>query len=299
MQVLLLYGGESAEREVSLRSGERVCAALRSRGHAVECVDFCARLADDAFFARCRAADAVFLALHGGAGEDGRLQAVLEARGIYHYTGSGAQASALAMQKSRAKAVVARAGVPVAKGISLPGEIPDEIAFPVIVKPEAGGSSVGLAMLSSREELLGFHADVPYLCEELLPGREFSVGVLGDRALPPVEIRPHGTLYDYAHKYTPGATEELCPAPIGDAQRAQLQGLALAAFYALGMADVGRIDFKEDAAGNVRFLEANTLPGMTDTSLLPLAARAVGIGFPALCEEVLQMAAKRRKKICT
>lgn len=297
MKILLLYGGESAEREVSLCSGERVYAALRESGHAVELLDFCEAMIDAAFFERCQRADALFLALHGGAGEDGRLQRALESHGIFHYTGSGAEGSALAMQKSLAKKAVACAGVPVAAGVTLPDEgLPDALCFPLIVKPESGGSSVGLSLLKSREELEGATLAGRYLCEEYLPGREFSVSVLRGRALPPVEIKPKGALYDYQHKYTAGMCEELCPAPVSDAYLAHLQSLALVAFYALGLRDVGRIDFKEDAAGRACFLEGNTLPGMTQTSLLPLAARAAGISFSCLCEEILSAAAMRRRQ---
>lgn len=291
MRVILLCGGESAERAVSLRSGARVFDALAARGHSVEMLDFSKKVANGAFFARCRAADAVFLALHGGAGEDGRVQAMLEGEGIYHYTGSGPAASALAMQKSRAKACVASAGIPVAKGGTLlDGKLPDGVSFPVILKPECGGSSVGLQVLEDAEKLANLTPCEGILCEEYLPGREFSVGILGERVLPAVEIRPRGGLYDYAHKYTKGITEELCPAPLSPERTASLAQMAHRAFHALGLCDVARIDFKENAAGVPCFLEANTLPGMTETSLLPQAALAVGISFPQLCEQLLQLA---------
>ncbi len=295
MRILVLFGGESEEREVSLRSGQRVTQALLQNGHEVTALDYAERIAELGFYEKCRAADAVFLALHGGAGEDGRLQAALEREGVFHYNGSGAAASALAMQKSRAKKVALAAGIPVARGALWMPNTPfpfDEL--PAVAKPESGGSSVGLRVLQSERDLQGFTPSVPFLCEEYLCGREFSVGVLEGVALPVVELRPRGGTYDYAHKYTAGATEEICPAPIDALKAQQLQALAQRAFLALGLCDYARIDFKEDAAGEARFLEANTLPGMTDTSLFPLAARVRGLSFAALCEKLAQMAAAKR-----
>lgn len=300
MHIIVLSGGESAEREISLRSGARVAAALREAGHEVKEIDYTARAENDAFFEKCRAADAVFLALHGGAGEDGSLQATLERAGVRHYTGTGPRGSALAMHKSRAKAVVSALGVPVAKGFSWRAGAPAPAEFshaklPLVAKPEAGGSSVGLTILRSREEAEKFAPSGDYLCEEYLPGREFSVGILGARALPPVQLVPADAgLYDYAHKYTPGATEERCPAPLPAGELAELQNLALVAFAGLSLSDYARVDFKEDGAGRFCFLEANTLPGMTETSLLPLAARTAGIPFPALCDAMARAAAGKR-----
>ena len=300
MRIMVLSGGESAEREVSLRSGARVAAVLREAGHEVEEIDYTARAENENFFAKCRAADAVFLALHGGAGEDGRLQEKLEREGVRHYTGTGPHGSALAMHKSRAKAAVAALGVPVARGFSwragapAPAEL-SRAAFPLVAKPEAGGSSVGLVVLHTPEEAEKFTPSGEYLCEEYLPGREFSVGILGARALPPVELIPvDAGLYDYAHKYTPGATEERCPAPLPAYRLAELQDLALVAFEGLSLSDYARVDFKEDAAGRFCFLEANTLPGMTETSLLPLAARTAGISFSDLCGAMARAAAGKR-----
>lgn len=295
MRVMLLCGGESAEREVSLRSGARVREALLRCGHTVDCVDFHEREVDAPFFAACRAADAVWLALHGGAGEDGRLQRMLELEGIYHYSGSGPTASALAMQKSRARTVALAQSVPIARGGLMTGTgLPQGVTYPVVLKPDEGGSSVGLFVIKNEKELKKHAPFAGVLCEEYLPGREYTVAILGRQPLPVVEIRPRGGLYDYAHKYTVGITEELCPAPISAEESRALQQMALRAFDALGLCDVARIDFKEGADGVPRFLEANTLPGMTETSLLPQAAAAVGISFDALCVRILQMAAAKR-----
>lgn len=293
LQIIVLMGGTSSERAVSLLSGERVAQALSQRGHLVERVDLTA-LPDAPLLARLWAADAVFLALHGGEGEDGTLQAHLECAGILHYTGSAPSASRAAMDKACAKRIVARAGVPVAQGgVWERGAPPPPICPPLVLKPLCGGSSVGLQILKEGERLPALPPNEPLLYEQFLPGREFSVGVLGDAVLPAVEICPQGGTYDYAHKYTPGSTRELCPAPISPAYEAQLRLLARQAFLALGLRDYGRIDFREAAAERPVFLEANTLPGMTQTSLLPLAAGAAGISYGALCEKMAALAAAR------
>jgi D-alanine-D-alanine ligase len=199
------------------------------------------------------------------------------------------------MDKAAAKAAVAAAGVPVAAGgIWAVGAPPPEVQPPLVLKPQCGGSSVGLLILREGDSLPKTPPSTPLLYEQLLPGREFSVGVLEGKALPVVEICPLGGSYDYAHKYTPGATRELCPAPIGQMQEVRLRTLAEIAFHALGLRDYARVDFKEDGEGRPVFLEANTLPGMTETSLMPLAAAAVGISYGALCEKMARLAAARR-----
>lgn len=295
MRIVVLYGGESDEREVSLQSGMRVAAALRSVGHQVMRVDHrMDRL--PAILSDLRAADAVFLALHGGDGEDGTLQALLEQNGIFHYTGSDPRSAALAMEKAAAKICVAARGVPVARGeILSPLASEPPFPFPVVLKPVSGGSSVGLHFVRTQKEWRRIPAREGILCEELLPGREFTVGILNGAALPAVEIRPIGGAYDYEHKYTVGASEELCPAPLDAPRALRLAKLALTAFAALGLRDYARIDFREDGMGNPCFLEANTLPGMTETSLLPLAAKAAGVEFTELCERMSALAAKRKK----
>ena len=298
MEILLLYGGDSSEREISLRSGARVAAALRESGHRVALFDV-RELPNAKELAAMRAADAVFLALHGGAGEDGRLQALLERNGIKHYTGSPPRGAALAMNKERAKQCVCRAGVPVAHGVLLRGTCAaPPLPYPFVCKPLRGGSSVGLTLVFNDKDWqkltpLG-HFFEETLCESYLPGREYTVGVLEDQALPVVEIRPHGGVYDYQHKYTPNAVTEICPAPLSDAACERLIRDALRAYRALGLRDYARIDFREDARGIPHFLEANALPGMTETSLLPLAARATGIDFTTLCERMARRAADRK-----
>lgn len=295
MRIMVLYGGESDEREVSLRSGARVASALQSAGHQVMRVDYrtghLAYLLED-----MQVVDAIFLALHGGFGEDGSLQEALEKEGIFHYTGSDPRGAALAMEKTAAKACVAAKGVPVAKGMALSSALREPpFPYPVVLKPDSGGSSVGLRFVRSQKEWRKITPFEGILCEEYLPGREYTVGVFDGKALPVVEIRPIGGAYDYEHKYTVGASEELCPAPLSDSKAQHLSKLALSAFAALGLRDYARIDFREDGMENPRFLEANTLPGMTETSLFPLAATTAGISFPTLCEKMAALAAKRKK----
>ena len=295
MEILVVSGGVSAERAVSLRSGECVCEALIAKGHDVTAVRVITELPDARLLAQASAADAVFLCLHGGAGEDGRWQAAMEEAGVFHYTGSAPDASLIAMDKPRAKAQVERIGVPTANGsVWKKGEMPPSLPFPFVVKPCSGGSSVGFHILTSEADLRELSSTEDLLCERYLPGREYSVAVLGGRALPPIEIRPLGGVYDYAHKYEVGATQEICPAPVDTVRLAHLQDLALICFSVLDLRDYARIDFKEDAEGTPCFLEANTLPGMTQTSLFPLAARTAGMSMEDLCEKMAQIAAARK-----
>ena len=297
MRILVVYGGISEEREVSLCSGVRVSEALRSAGHEVQEMRVDTELPEEGVLAQAREADSVFLCLHGGAGEDGRWQQALEAGGVWHYTGSGPAASALAMDKPRAKGVVERQSVPTATGcVWRVGEMAPSLPYPFIVKPCNGGSSVGFRVIKGERDLGKITPSADLLCETYLPGREYSVAVWNGRALPPIEIRPRGGLYDYAHKYEPGASEEICPAPLPLAELARLQDLALVCFFALGLRDFARIDFKENGWGEPCFLEANTLPGMTATSLFPLAARTVGISMEGLCEGIAQKSAERKNK---
>ena len=299
MQVAVLYGGDSAEREVSLRSGARVCTGLRACGHEVLPLPLCGEPSAEEIVLMARA-DAVFLALHGGAGEDGRLQALLERNGVFHYTGSEPVAAALAMNKERAKARVCAAGVPTANGATLAAwESDPPLRYPFVCKPLCGGSSLGLSFIYDEKDWQKLapsgHFSEEMLCEEMLSGREFTVTVLQSRALPVVEIRPLDGAYDYHHKYTVGASEELCPAPVSEMEKMRLSALALTAFHALGLRDYARIDLKESATGEPCFLEANSLPGMTETSLMPLAAKAAGISFPALCDTMARLAGNRKK----
>lgn len=295
MQIFMLYGGTGDEREVSVQSAVSVIEAFAGTPNRVLALDYRGEELTTTLCEALREADAVFLALHGGEGEGGTLQARLEQAGIHHYTGASPQAAALSLDKARAKATVSAVGVPVATGgVWLPQHEPPVCPLPAILKPLCGGSSVGLSQVADAAALAALSPTVPMLLEAYLAGREYSVSILCGRVLPIVEIRPIGGIYDYAHKYTPGATEELCPAPLEQEKATWIRHLALTAYNALGLRDAARIDFKEDASGCPHFLEANTLPGLTKTSLLPLAAKAGGIPFPDLCATMAQAAAARR-----
>ena len=301
MKILVLLGGSSAERAVSLSSGSRVAAALRERGHQVTEAD--PHPDPFAVLPAARAADVTWLALHGGAGEDGTIQALLDLAGA-RYTGSGVLASALAMDKDLSKRLFRAAGVPTAEWRMLdraappvwrePGYAKETFAAlgaKVVVKPSKQGSTVGLSIIEDPAALadavaLAFEHDDEVMLEAFVPGRELTVGVLGGEALPVGEIIPKHDIYDYECKYTPGMAEELFPAPIPDAVRDEVQRLALMAYAALKLRGCARVDFRWDPAGRLFCLEANTLPGMTGTSLVPQAAQAAGIGFPELCERI-------------
>ena len=296
MNCSILYGGRGGERAVSLASGARVAEALVSEGHTAQLYDYSGGELSCAWLSELRRADAVLLALHGDNGENGFLQAALTRAGIFHFFGAESAACALAMDKARAKETVKKAGVSVAKGVLWTcGEPMPQLMFPAVIKPCCGGSSVGLRIVRAACELDGFTPREPMLCEAYLSGREYSVGILLDRALPVVEILPRGGVYDYTAKYTVGGAEELCPAPLSPKKTAALQQSALLAFRVLGLRDMARIDFKEDAHGVPHFLEANTLPGLTKTSLFPREARAAGISFGALCTWMAEVAAKRKE----
>ena len=251
----------------------------------------------------CRLADAVFIALHGDVGENGQLQALLDMEGI-PYTGSGYAGSLLAMDKDLSKQILTRAGVVnapwVACDLSCGAEtaadrIEAELGYPLVVKPCSGGSSVGVSMVDSREELVealqsASRFEGTLMAERRITGREMTVSVLGDRVLPPVEIIPKSGFYDYENKYQAGMTEELCPAPLTEAQRMALEEATRRGFAALRLRGYGRFDFILDENGIPWCLEANTLPGMTPTSLLPQAAEAAGIPYDELCERMITMA---------
>ena len=351
-------GGTSAERDVSMASGVRVAEALRSRGHDVLSVDTAhgilsapdeqALLAgkivkaippDVQALVRLNAqlpatlrslprTDVVFLALHGGQGEDGTLQALLDLTSV-PYTGSGHLASALAMDKDLSKHLFRAAGVPTAdwrmaplsgignreSGIEVrePGtgnreqrttaqnrdhftvEVERELGLPVIVKPSKQGSTVGLSIVRDIGELWpaideAAKFDDEVMVEQFIPGRELTVGILGDEALPVGEIIPVHEIYDYECKYTAGMASEIFPADLTAQETSTIQELARRAFRALKLRGYARIDFRMAPDGVFYCLEANTLPGMTALSLIPQAATAAGISFPELCERIIQLA---------
>ncbi|MBI5686388.1 MAG: D-alanine--D-alanine ligase [Verrucomicrobia bacterium] len=288
-------GGPSAEREVSLNSGAAVSAGLRRAGWHVTDVDIHGpdfTLEPDTAVA--------FLALHGTFGEDGTLQRLLEERGVA-YTGCGVQASHDCFDKVISKRIFEAAGVPSARYEVLTASGPRRVTLPlpVVVKAACQGSSVGVTIVREANALEAALAEAfrygdEAVVEEFVAGREFTVGLLGETPLPVVEVRPKTGVYDYASKYTKGATEYEVPARLSEALTRKMQEIALAAFRAAGCRDYSRIDFLLSRDEQPYVLEINTLPGMTETSLLPKAAVAAGISFEDLCSRMVMMALERR-----
>ena len=299
-RVAVLHGGISAEREVSLISGRQVIAALIAAGFAVVPVEVGPDLGA-VIAALTPAPDVVFNALHGRFGEDGAMQGVLEWLGI-PYTHSGVLASALAMDKDAARRVFAQAGLPIAAGRAVSrAELAasDPLPAPYVVKPLGEGSSVGVAIVAAgdnrRAEIAAhWRFGARALVEEFIPGREITVGVLGDRALTVTEILPAAGFYDYQAKYAAGGSRHVLPAKIHPEAFAEARAVALAAHRALGCRGASRADFRYDDTkgepGRLVLLEVNTQPGLTPTSLLPEQAALTGMDFPALCAWMVEQA---------
>ena len=343
MKIVVLAGGISSERDVSILSGSKIAAALRTKGHKVVTIDpfmgYEHELSDverlfesnydftenavigteapdieavkrsrknqstvyfgDHVLEICRAGDITFLGLHGGEGEDGSIQAALALHGI-RYTGSDHLGAAIAMHKGITKGVFLNSNVPTPnsrlfkRDFMAEGYLDSWTSFPCVVKPCSAGSSVGVVIVDSRESFEAavteaFRYDSDVLVEEYIKGREFSVGVLGGKALPVIEIIPKDGWYDYKNKYQAGATLEICPAELDAETTARMQREAEHAFEVLRLKAYGRIDFLLDKDNNFFCLEANTLPGMTPMSLLPQEARAAGIEYPDLCEKIIDL----------
>lgn len=342
MKILVLMGGRSTEREISLKTGAGIVRALSRLGHDVKALDTgtgqplqiasmmgvaggapasqeiqatgpsraIASLGEMA-----RDVDVVFIALHGAEGEDGTIQALLELACV-PYTGSGVLASALAINKEMSRRMFKVAGIPIARGYFYEGagsagadsvaaapiaapralrEFVAEVDWPVVVKPNDQGSTVGLTIAHDQRELdeglalaARFCRDI--LIEEYIPGRELTVGILGDEALPVVEIIPESGLYDYEAKYTKGKSRYEVPANLPESHAMRVRELGRAAFRALGCRGIARVDFRLHPDGTPYCLEVNTIPGMTELSLLPMAARAVGIDYEALVEQIVRLA---------
>jgi D-alanine-D-alanine ligase len=333
LKIAVLFGGASSERDVSIASAAQVVKALRSLGHVVSAVDtatgalntaqeetlFSAgvsakappslgglgKLAEDpaAFFAdpAFNALDLVFIALHGGAGEDGRLQAMLDLRGL-PYTASGVIGSACAMDKDIAKRLMRHAGVPTPDWLMAPVDastVELTLGWPVVVKASKQGSTVGLSVVRTSSEYpaaieRAFQHDDEVLIEQFIPGRELTVGVLDGQPLSVGEIvLTRSEIFDYEAKYQPGGAIEVFPAEIDDAETAKIQLLGATVAQALKLRDYCRIDFRRDADGGLWCLEANTLPGMTAMSLLPQSAAVSGLSFPELCQKICDIALAR------
>ena len=289
-RVAVLMGGPSSERQVSLASGAAVAKALQSRGYDVLEIDQPGR---EVLIPG--GVEAVFIALHGTFGEDGQLQEILQRRGM-PYTGSGPEASRSAFDKLVSKSIFERAALNVPRYEVLRPGMRRTLPLPVVVKPPREGSSVGLSRVRTEAEWeqaleLGFRHDKELLVEAFIPGAELTVGLVADQVLPVVEIRAPDGWYNYTAKYTKGMTEYLVPAPIPAPVARQCQEMALGAYQALGCRGMGRVDIRLTPDGVPFVLEMNTIPGFTETSLLPKAARAAGIDFPELCERILNLAA--------
>lgn len=341
MNIIVLAGGNSTEREVSIASGQGVCKALRERNHKAVLLDpyFGASQKEENLFPTeydvdkaadamremsskleetmktrkgffgpnvleiCKEADIVFLALHGANGEDGKVQSVLDLMGI-KYTGSGPLSSGMAMDKGITKMVFEAKGVPTPKGITLEkGKCSSQLAdygmgFPVIVKPCCGGSSVGACIANNQTEyqaalLEAFSYENEVVVEQFITGREFSVAVVDGKAYPVIEIAPLQGFYDYKNKYQAGSCVETCPADLSSALTKEMQKYAEMGYKALNLQAYARLDFLMDDEGNMYCLEANTLPGMTPTSLIPQEAKAIGMDYPQLCEKLIEVSLKK------
>lgn len=299
LNITVMLGGPSAEREVSLSTGRAVVRALRSIGHRVTELD-----PQKPDWTLPEPTDVVFLALHGTYGEDGTVQRQLDKLGVA-YTGCDAEASRIAFDKVLTKQHCVSAGVPTARFVVIDSAAtpwPRGWEPPVVVKPVRQGSSVGLQFVervSGWSEALreAFRYDTRLLVEERISGRETTVGILDGTALPVVEVRPRQGAYDYRNKYTAGATEYFCPAPFSCDITARIQMAALGAFRAIGGRDYARVDVMVRANGEPVVLEVNTLPGMTETSLLPKAALAAGLSYEGLCQRMIELALNRRGPI--
>ena len=342
MKIVVLAGGTSTERAISIVSGTQICMGLRQKGHQAILVDiFCGveqvnwddpfpevyeipqaseymKSFDDKieemkkqrknFFGPnvldlCQAADVAFLGLHGANGEDGKVQATFDLMGI-RYTGTGYLSSAMAMDKGITKQMFRMHQVPTPGGTTMQKNSRTEsleelgMEFPVVVKTCCGGSSVGVYIANNQEEYVqaleeAFGYEEEVVIEEYIRGREFSVGVVDGKAYPVIEIAPLQGFYDYKNKYQPGSTIETCPAEISPELTEKMQRYVEAGAKALSMESYCRLDFMMKENGEMYCLEANTLPGMTPTSLLPQEAQVLGMDFPALCEELIRVSLKK------
>lgn len=337
MNIVVLAGGNSTEREVSIVSGQGVCGALRERNHRAILLDvyFGKESMDKELFPAdydieqevawmqaqssrleatmaerkeffgpnvleiCRQADIVFLTLHGANGEDGKVQAVLDLMGI-RYTGSGHLSSGMAMDKGITKVIFETAKIPTPKGVTIDKSSGASnleaygMEYPVVVKPCCGGSSVGVCIAHNQSEFAmalaeAFSYEDQIVIEQFIAGREFSVAVVDGKAYPVIEIAPIVGFYDYKNKYQEGSCVETCPAKIPLALSQEMQKYAEMAYEALHLEAYARMDFIMDEQGNLYCLEANTLPGMTPTSLIPQEAKAIGMSYPQLCEKLIEV----------
>ena len=293
-RVAVIFGGTSTEREVSLKTGAAVLAALQRRGVDAYAFDPREQLLPELL---SRGTKRVWIALHGPGGEDGTLQGALECLGL-PYTGSGVMGSAIGMDKLRTKRLAQAAGIPTSDYVELRGEQDLEAALerlklPLIVKPATQGSSVGMTKVERAPDFASAYrvaaaVDHSVLAEAWISGAEYTVSILNDRALPSIRIQPATTFYDYEAKYLRNDTQYFCPSGLSKPVEEHLAALGLAAFAAVGAEGWGRADFMMDGSGRPQLLEVNTVPGMTDHSLVPMAAKAAGLSFEELVWRILE-----------
>jgi len=338
MKIVILAGGKSEERDVSLSSGSKVANALINKGHQVLLLDlmrnyYSNRTFDSVYRVKkkdsykhhipetiveftpdqqeigvnvleiCKTADIVFLALHGGIGENGKLQAIFDTFNI-KYTGSGYEASLLAMDKLLFKEIIRFNDIQTADWSKVSAvEETVGISLPAVVKPIDNGSSIGVSIVENIEDLreatskaLAYTKSPHILIEEKIEGREFSVGILGDAPLPVIELKPKAGFYDYQHKYQDNLTEEIVPAIIDDSLRNKMQELALEIHQLLGLSVCSRTDFMVDKEDRIFVIETNSLPGMTPNSLFPQEADATGIEYSELCELIVKLSMEKYVK---
>lgn len=288
-KVAVLMGGDSSERDVSLASGAAIKKGLTESGYEATAVD-----TGSGNLSVPPGTEAVFIALHGEFGEDGGIQGILEQRGI-PYTGSGKQASAAAFDKEKSKGLFETHGIPTARYQVIRSEEELVLPFPLVAKPVRQGSSIGVSLVADGQSwneafrtASGFGEKV--LVEEYIPGRELTVGVVAETALPLVEIVAPEAWYDYNAKYTKGVTRYVAPAPVDESIACRCAELGLDTFRILGCRGFGRVDFRMSPDGSLYVLEVNTIPGFTETSLLPKAAKQAGMSFPELCDRIMQTA---------
>ncbi len=302
IRVGVLMGGQSAEREISLETGNAVCAALTRRGYHVFPIDTDETLP---WKLRAKKVEVAFVALHGRGGEDGTVQGLLEVLGM-PYTGSGVRASAMAMDKAMTKALLQTHGVPVPRGVVLENEYPRAIPpgglkWPVVVKPSSEGSTIGVSIVRSSSSWRtalrrAYQYDSHAIVETYIEGREIAMGVIDARALPAVEIQAPGGFYDFKAKYKKVTTRYVCPAPVSQGSLNRMQLLAVQAYTILGCEGAARVDFRLSRQGRPVILEVNTIPGMTERSLLPMAAAQAGLTYDALVEQMLNSALGKSSK---
>jgi D-alanine-D-alanine ligase len=293
-RVAVIFGGTSTEREISIKTGTAVLAALLRRGVAAFGFDPREQLLPELL---ARGTDRVWIALHGPGGEDGTLQGALECLGL-PYTGSGVMGSAIGMDKLRTKRLAQAAGIPTSDYVELTGEQDLEAALarlklPLIVKPATQGSSVGMTKVERAQDFAPAYrvaaaVDHSVLAEAWISGAEYTVSILNDRALPSIRIQPATTFYDYEAKYLRNDTQYFCPSGLSKPAEEHLAALGLAAFAAVGAEGWGRADFMMDGSARPQLLEVNTVPGMTDHSLVPMAAKAAGLSFEELVWRILE-----------